>query len=243
MCDNVKPRAPVCLQRRRCDLTDNDESSCDYRDKTIFSIERPKNRCVIKFDAETVIPTGASGAGDVVKSGPMCVDCGDVVNVVGLNGITVQSEVIGGERVMTIDTDELDIMLSDSLCFCSIGPQRIPLPYGLDLPTFTNDLQVWLDGDLTNAFCSSETVCASFSHSDDDGSYYNLSEELKEAIFDFVEKHATSAAYLDPTGFGDWVSNVPNFYASEIDPIYYLSAATGSFATFLDDYEVFCPNP
>lgn len=243
MCDNVKPRAPVCLQRRRCDLTENDESSCDYRDKTIFSIERPKNRCVIKFDAETVIPTGASGAGDVVKSGPMCVDCGDVVNIVGLNGITVQSEIIGGERVMTIDTDELDIMMSDSLCFCSIGPQQIPLPYGKDLPTFTNDLIAWMDGDLTTALCGIATGCAILSHTEGLDSYYSLSDDLKQAIFDFVEKHSTSAAYLDPTGFGDWVNNTPNFFASSIDPIFYLSAATGSFTTFLDDYEAFCPGP
>lgn len=73
-----------CIERRLCKKNEDPYNYCEV-DETIFSVEVPKKQCLLSFETECII--GPSGP--IESCDPVCCNCGDKIQIIGLNGVNV----------------------------------------------------------------------------------------------------------------------------------------------------------
>jgi len=203
MCDrgvSTNQRQAKCnFRKRECP----EQEECPV-DKNTFVIERSNKKCSLRIEGQTILEN------EVVElSGPECCDCGDTIQIIGLNGVNVSVE----NNEVCVNVDELQQLLEESFCECFNGigegvppyqQQNVLLyPYGLTLVEYVDKLRLFiLNIKLTN--CISDKI-------DDE-----TDDEIKALIISIVEKHCESMALASliatdgEDGYNDWCTGEPD---------------------------------
>lgn len=82
---NVNASVGQCIERRECKSGPTGPFDHCPVDNTIFSVEKPTQSCLLSFETECIL--GPSGP--IETCDPVCCNCGDKIQIIGLNGIQV----------------------------------------------------------------------------------------------------------------------------------------------------------